>query len=244
MGTIFMISPSFLDAAFTEAKKYDFVLQGYGSFKMGVQGLVKINVIDLLGIVLLVENEKQLGIDALRFLKLCNSMESNKKVLVVSQSNLTTFSNKIKEFRNLRFAILQNIEVVTDDLINRQIFGSILLDNYEPYNLDNNTDRVLVPYRYESLEYKPLISPYLLNCISKVVILDDIKKTLLSDKVYQQYIKDKSILASFREFYIKHLMSYKVDPDILEKAIVDSNVRDPYLYYALIKLVCGEINVT
>ena len=36
----------------------------------------------------------------------------------------------------------------------------------------------------------------------------------------------------------------KVDPDILEKAIVDSNVRDPYLYYALIKLVCGEINVT
>ena len=69
MGTIFMISPSFLDAAFTEAKKYDFVLQGYGSFEMGIQGLVKINVIDLLGIVLLVENEKQLGIDALRFLK-------------------------------------------------------------------------------------------------------------------------------------------------------------------------------
>ena len=32
--------------------------------------------------------------------------------------------------------------------------------------------------------------------VTKVVILDDIKKTLLSDKVYQQYVKDKSILAS------------------------------------------------
>lgn len=79
MGTIFMISPSFLDAAFTEAKKYDFVLQGYGSFKMGVQGLVKINVIDLLGIVLLVENEKQIV--------LCSILKRYKKEIFLWEFN-------------------------------------------------------------------------------------------------------------------------------------------------------------
>lgn len=237
MGTIFMISPSYLEAAFNEAKQYDFFLQGYGSFSMGLQGFTQINLVDLLGIVFLVENESYLLKNSEKFLKLCNSMESNKKVLVVSQSDLSRFKSFAQQFSNLRFSYLPNVEVITDDVINRQIFGSILLDNFKPYKIESSANEVLATYHYTPLNYKPLISVYLLDCISKVVVLDSLKKTLLTDKVYQQYVKDKSFLTKFRECYIRKVMNLEVNLEELKQIVEFSDINRKYLYYGLIRLI-------
>ena len=43
MSTLFVVSPCYLESLYHESKKYDFDLQGYGSFNMALNGLIKVN---------------------------------------------------------------------------------------------------------------------------------------------------------------------------------------------------------
>ena len=50
MKTIVIISPDYLTAVYEESKKYSFLIQGYGSFKQAIDGLLKVNSNELMGV--------------------------------------------------------------------------------------------------------------------------------------------------------------------------------------------------
>lgn len=202
MGIIFVISPDYLESLFKEAKKYDFRLQGYSSVQDAAKGLIKTNIAEILGFAF-VSRMLPKDLSSLKmFLQLCNFMGVRKKFLFALNDTSRLYELfKNSSYKNLDISYLNSIEVMTDIEINRNIFGSILKYNYEPYKLTKES-RVFDSYSLPKLSYKPIISQYVLKVLERVYVLDTLEHTLKCDPVYSEYKyseNDNELLIKLRE---------------------------------------------
>ena len=238
MKSIFMISPNYLEISYNEALKYEFTLQGYGSCENGSKGLLKINVTDVLGYVYFAHSLPKDLASLEEFIYRCNLMGGNKKfIFALLDTSRINFLN-LRNYHNLRFGIVNIEEIVTDTVINRDIFGSLLLDNFSPYNTESSKETSTESQYVYRLRYKPLFSSYVLDCLKKVNRTDSFEQTLMNDEVYLRYCKDNSILAKFREFYIKTYYQANLDNTYLQQIIQDNLDTINYgVYSALLSLI-------
>lgn len=204
MKIIMVISPDYLSAVYEESKKYSFMIQGYGSFAEACKRLLRVNSGNLLGIAYLGENLPQAGSKEYKamceFMKYCDLLEDSKKMVFVIQGAEQGLSQATKELKQLRVFVTSGEPVITDSVINKQIFGSILLDTREAYKLqednsstrDNNDDFLL--------QYTPMIGQMYLQCFSPIEVLSTAQETLENDQVYKS-CKDNenSLLALLRK---------------------------------------------
>lgn len=248
MKVVFVISPDFLESILKESEKYSFEIQGYGNFKTACKRLMCVNATDLLGFVYLSKTPCKVGSEEyksmLEFLHLCDLAEMNKKFLIMSQASLTDFSSLASKYKSIRFALLQNIEFVTDNVLNKDVFGSILLDNYEPYKFSKEKPVVLGDYSCPRLEWKGLLPPALFEVEEKVHPLEELEDTLENDVVMMKY-KNNPLISKLRELVIRktvgkeHSEALQEYYQLLEK--VDRKQVGVYLAYAQIMLE-GESN--
>ena len=132
-------------------------------------------------------------------------------------------------------------EVVTDKVLNRDIFGTILLQNYEPYTFAEEDSVVPSVFNVERLQYRPIFSNYVLQCLSKVNISDSFEKTVAYDEVYRNYSKDNELLAEIRKFYIETFFHDNIDNGYLLNMINREDGSLNYgMYKALVNLVSKE----
>lgn len=241
MKSIFMISPDFLEVSYKEALKYDFTLQGYGNFVDGKNGLLKINRQDLLGFVYFATSLPENLEELMDFLHYCDLMGNNSMFLFALLNTKGLSAINLTEFSNLCFAYLGIEEVVTDKVLNRDIFGTILLQNYEPYTFEEEKSEVPSVFSVERLQYRPIFSNYVLQCLSKVNLSDSFEKTVAYDEVYQNYSKDNELLAEIRKFYIETFFHDSIDNSYLFELIDQEDGSLNYgMYKALINLVSKE----
>lgn len=241
MKSIFMISPDFLEVSYKEALKYDFTLQGYGNFVDGKNGLLKINRQDLLGFVYFATSLPENLEELMDFLHYCDLMENNSMFLFALLNTKGLSAINLAEFSNLCFAYLGIEEVVTDKVLNRDIFGTILLQNYEPYTFEEEKSEVPSVFSVERLQYRPIFSNYVLQCLSKVNLSDSFEKTVAYDEVYRNYSKDNELLAEIRKFYIETFFHDSIDNSYLFELIDQEDGSLNYgMYKALINLVSKE----
>lgn len=223
MDIIFAVSPDYLEPLYTEAKKYDFCLQGYGAAVSARQGLLKTNVADILGFIYVADELLDEPDELVSYLNTLNmiSRGSRRKMIFALQHNkgLADILHRA-EIENLDIVMLNGLEVVTDTVINKQLYGSILLDNYDPYELvkhDKSTDFG----QTKLLQYKPLFSDYVLKCLAEVETFDTYEETCVNDGILQEYCQDKSDLAKIRDAKIRKLFDLPFNKgeilDILEK---------------------------
>lgn len=241
MKSIFMISPDFLEVSYKEALKYDFTLQGYGNFVDGKNGLLKINRQDLLGFVYFATSLPENLEELMDFLHYCDLMGKNSMFLFALLNTKGLSAINLAEFSNLCFAYLGIEEVVTDKVLNRDIFGTILLQNYEPYTFEEEKSEVPSVFSVERLQYRPIFSNYVLQCLSKVNLSDSFEKTVAYDEVYRNYSKDNELLAEIRKFYIETFFHDSIDNSYLFELIDQEDGSLNYgMYKALINLVSKE----
>lgn len=206
MKVVFMISPDFLSSAFKEAEKYSFELQGYGNFEMACKRLAYVNAADLLGFVYICKTPNGVGTKEykamLEFFHLCDLIGADKKFLMVSQGSFSDYLSDLRKFKHVRFALLQNVEFITDTLLNRDVFGSILLDNYEPYIFKKEKPISLGDYTCPTLEWKGIVPPALFDVEEKVRPLENLEDTLENDLVMQRY-KENPLICKLREAVIR-----------------------------------------
>ena len=240
MKTIFVVSPDYLDALYHEAIKYDFVLQGYGDISKALQGLLQVNVSDVLGFVVLVDNIELIAEDLYNLFFAIDLIESSKKLLLVSRgSNPFDIVALKKDYPHVNFHQLLNLEVITDEIINREVFGSILLDNYEPYVFNDKKNQPTRIERTEYLSFNPVIPSYVTDCLNTVLIMNTVEQTLEADAVFSRYDKDKSKLLWFRQSYIYKVCGVPIEDDKLLR-IIEEERSNPFMhciYYALYKLI-------
>lgn len=230
MKVVIVVSPVFLKAVCEEGEKYSFQIQGYGSFQKAADRLMYTNVEDVLGFAYLGTNlpgkDTEEGKAMYRFLKLCNRMDANKKFLFLLQGQMRGDVIKtLRTFKKLKIVYQDGIEFVTDILINKQLFGSILLDNYEPYLLKQQESEKekkemgSVPVT----SFVPVVPSILFQVLEEVHFMDSLEDTLETDLVLQR-CQGNDVVTLLR----KILIVRKADGDSqkLEEALM--HVLDGY----------------
>lgn len=207
MKSIIVVSPDYLEPIFQESKKFSFVIHGYGNPEKAKKGLLYVNVSEILGISVVYDVLPAKGSDEynalIDFVRACNLLESNKKLVIVTRGKVVDISQDVKKLKNLRVVAVQDLEYITDIVINQSIFGSILLDNYEPYLLKDETSNINNEiFSTTSLEFKRTIPDYIFKIFDKVSVLDTVEDTLLYDKVFQDYKVVNPVIAEIRRVKI------------------------------------------
>ena len=158
---------------------------------------------------------------------------------LVNTKGLSNFN--FKQYENLKFSVVHIEEVITDTVINRDIYGSILLCNFEPYVFEEKR-RVIPDVQHVCrLQYHPLFNPYVLKCLQKVNLAENLEDTIQNDEVLFMYQRDHSILAEFRKFYIESFYSDEMNKSSLYKLIEgEVNTQNYSIYRALIELISSD----
>ena len=229
--TIVVISPCYLEAVFKEAEKYSFVIQGYGNFKLAQKGIVYTNASDVLGFAYLGNSLPSDGTEKKAFqgfLGYINLMEMNKKFLSIVQDNSSLAAYALKKYKHLRFAELRGFDYVTDSLLNKSLFGSILLDNYEPYIFEDKNEYSGYVGSNVVLEYSPVVPGILFETLSTVHNLDTVEDTFSNDIILQRYRED-ALVAGVRKLKKEKKCSWDLQ-EWLEKAEKEIDLLDGKLY--------------
>lgn len=125
-----------------------------------------------------------------------------------------------QDYGNLEFSYLPDVEVFTDLEINRGIFGSILKYNYDPYrtvtvgrksesklkSVEDGTlakaDLVKLLDDFNRLEYVQAINPYFLKVFEPFHMLDNLKRTVEDDEIFQDYSEYNKLYANLRKVHL------------------------------------------
>lgn len=202
MKAVLVISPTYLTALHKESRKFSFAFYGFGSFSAACDGLLKINSGDLLGAAYVAEQMPAKGTHEYNhmenFLNLYDKLEDSKKFVVVLQEQAQGLNAMIAGLRHVRVFLNINEVEMTDTVINQKVFGSLLLDNTEPYNLTEEVSEKRDEDNY-LLRLIPVISNNYLMCLDDVVLLQDYQTTLENDIPYQEYTNaNQTLLAMLR----------------------------------------------
>lgn len=221
MSVIFVISPTYLESLYKEALKYDFKLQGYGNVTNALKGLFKTNVSDIIGFAY-VNTRLPTNLAHLKyFMSLCGmccEYSGKPKKFMFALHDFEGITDLFdRDFGNLDFSYL-TLETMTDVEINRGIFGSILKNNYNPYELglrkedvnsyettpDNLTKNDLLALHdsFPVLSFHHAINPYYLQVFNSYNRLGSLDETVNQDEIYQDFSLYNKRLAELRRIYI------------------------------------------
>lgn len=234
MKTIVIISPDYLTAVYEESKKYSFVIQGYGSFKQAINGLLKVNDSELMGVgyigytlPLIDSNERR---DMESFLQMCNLFENRKRMVFITQTVATELNLLAKKYENVELVKYDNESEITDLLINQSLFGTIMYATMIPYKLN--------PIKEDNFEYeitelrkgRSAIFDY--DCeqlLKKIEKMTTVEETLENDKVFLYYSENKNkLFQTVRKYQVLKLFGKLniVAQKNLEE-LVNSTVKNP-----------------
>lgn len=237
-NTIFVVSDQYLDACYKEAEKYEFLLQGYGNFIDAIEGLKFINESEILGYVVLTDSIKETK-KLNMFLEKCNMISNSKLFLFAlkDKANLYKFIEPDK-YKNLRFSYVTDMEVVTDLTLDRDVFGTILIDCFEPYELKPKP-KINVDFTPKIISYKALFPPLSLTVLKEPLILADVEQTIKFDESCKKLIEKNTLLYDIRRVFIYKLFK-KCDSELEDKIVKEiAKVNDSLdfcLYNSLLKL--------
>lgn len=175
---------------------------------MAISRLNTVNASELIGFIVFLDYiPKDEYKELLRkFLYKCNIICSNKSLpLVVCVRELTGFSKLLPDDNNLNIHIVSGYEFITDTIIKRDIFGTILKETRDPIsikdNSNNDIDRVI-----NRLSFNKILPNVILNCFKKVVFYDSLEDTLSKDLILYS-LKDNYLLNCLREIRINFIHS-------------------------------------
>lgn len=205
MKVIFTISPNYLGSIYKESKKYNFRIQGYTQESVAIKRLVRTNIMDILGFCYVADELPEDLTDLKELLRLldlvCESHPRKFTFALLDYSNLKKLAEKGKTLHEsypyLKITTLPNLEDITDDVVNRMIFGPILLDNYHAYYVEGISDdkdtlsRKM--FHVPRLEYRPIIKNKFLDILSLPVMHESVEETLQYDSYYLDNRTDENL---------------------------------------------------
>lgn len=247
MKSIFVISPDYLDALFDEAEKFSFAIHGYGNPERACKGLMYANVTAILGYAVVYEEMPRTGSTEYRglieFIRKCNLLESGKKFVVVCRGPITGLEQVARKFKNLNFSLHPNIEYISDTVINKMIYGSILLDNYEPYILHEKPKAKVGEFSSPTLNFVPIVPSFIPEIFETVHMVDSLEDTLQFDIVWNKYKEQNQLVADFRELLIREKKQEPSDRLLIRimEQVNRLDAKSRCLYMSCINEIKGRI---
>lgn len=236
MKTIVIISPDYLTAVYEESKKYSFLIHGYGSFKQAIDGLLKVNSNELMGVgylgysLPLVDSNERKNME--KFLQLCDLFDDKKRFVFITQIAAADLIGLAKKYKNVEFVKFDNETEVTDLLINQSLFGTILYATMTPYKLFPTSTDIAEDVSDSAGGFdckRPVV--FNKNCdllLQKVDKLTTVEDTLENDEVFQYFSKEQNkVFQTIRKYQILKLfgkLNIVIQKNLME--IINTSIKD------------------
>ena len=237
---LFTISPEYLHTLAKEAAPYDFNIQGYTSVQSAIDNVYKTNIQDFLGFCYVGNTVVTYWKELQEFLSLINRMcyATPKKVLFALK-NITGLSKVLQDqdYPNLKICYLLEFDVLTDVIVNQKIFGSILLDNFEPYQLTPIEPEQHVVFEPNRLSWEPLFPEEVLACLEPVEPLGTFSNTKVHDKPLSGILREHRELYVIRENMIRGELGLSVDWKTLNSLLMPNDATQ----YSMLKALLLEL---
>lgn len=206
---ILAISSNYLEAIHKESTKYTFELIGCGNFSNACTLIQRISVGSLLGISIL---ERQLpdknseeGKAFQKFIKILSEIQQPVRINIILTNSLldASYTKLIKHYGNIQCYVHPNADVVTDSLINGEVFGSLLLEEDDLYHLSKTDSKHITNTALKTININNYFSEYLLHVFSNCVAYENLETTCIHDTYYKNYKEQNDlILMHMRSWYI------------------------------------------
>lgn len=209
MKTAIIISPDYLTAVYKQSHKFSFAIQGYGSFEKAISGILKVNCGELLGCAYISEKlpiQGSVEYKAMNsFLNAVNQLNDSKKMIFILQNSaqqvLTGIASRLT---NVRIYVTGEVPVITDSVIDQNLFGSLILDNTDAYKLNAKENQSSSKTDDFLLHFVPVVSKNILSCCDPIDKLETFQLTIENDMIYQDLNQQgNQIFASVRKELIQ-----------------------------------------
>lgn len=239
MKTIFIVSPDHLESIFQESTKYSFDIQGYGNCALAVKKLKYVNASNLLGFAYVADKLPVAGTsdyqDLDNFMKLSNLMSNGTKFVMITKEPNDGIAKIAKKYRNLEVFIHKVEAQLTDVDINKNLFGSILLANYEPYKFEEEKKPQIKDFEIPTLKFTPVIQGLLFDLFSAVHTGTELEVTMENDPLMRQY--KGSLFGDIRRVVImkEHRMDYSAELEKINKEIEKLDGKTMGIFMSLLE---------
>ena len=204
MGVIFVVSPDYLPALCEEAEKYQTSVMAFGSVELALEGLDRVMISDVIGFAFLGSRLPQNLNQFCEFLKLIDQYETRVKFKFLLDRKDTTYKKiNYNAFKNIDFYYASFDEVLTDQFVNKELFGSLLLDKFKPYRLgDSELKSSGGSVWVEEAHSIKMIGAECSLITQEVVFANSLKETLISDIGLQRLQARNSEVGIFRLLWV------------------------------------------
>lgn len=218
---ILCVSSQYLHALRKESKGFRFKLQGYGTFAKACSGIVRTNITDIYGFVMLMDSLPEDTEELCRFLRRADliSKDANpSRRLVIGINNDDGLVSLLRscDIKNLE-VYSANFELVTDNFIKQELYGTVLDGALTPYKgrkyLSSPVSRSTLPL----LKAESPFPPDMLLALSPVNKSNTLVDTYKRDKPLATLTSSGSFYTAVRRYVIqRHFSNSEEDRSSIE----------------------------
>lgn len=181
---VYVVSPDYLQPLCEQAMDFSFDFKGYSSLKSAMSNLKFTNMSSILGVaIVFYELPPDLG-ELVDFINALNRSADGLPVVLVAQCSTVDGFNVIldaAQTNHLKFYSLYDFEDMLDVVIKQSIYGTIVLENFDPY-----LEKEPVPVTCDSprtLFYKPIFPEDISSLAEPIVSAPDAQRAICNDSV-------------------------------------------------------------
>lgn len=203
MKFLYVVSPDFLRPIVKESAEYSFAIKGYCSVEEGASNLLNSNMEDLCGFALVFFELPQ---DLTPLVKLINELNRIAKDKVVVLCTMVKDGlevlNKYLEIDNLRFFLLSDLDSMTDVVIKRSIFGTIVSETEQPYLEDYKSEEVVQGSPKDNSWFN-ILNEKVISLSEPVITAPDIHRAVSQDEIANKWQDVDDMFYFLRKAQIK-----------------------------------------
>ena len=238
---VYLVTPDYMLAIIEESKGYSFSIKAYSDAKMAYNKLAFTNQSSVLGYLLVYEELPEILDDIVNFINFLNLVGSKDTIVLLAVNDPDGLEDTLfpaLHTDNITFLYLTEYEVMTDLVIRRNLFGSIIIKKFKPY-----TERVELPNYVTSFNSNknlvPVLPEDILLIFEPIKILDTVEFTIKHDTVMKNY-SENTLLCYIRLNRIYAHSGMEVDYDGMISRIRESSNIDKVLYEVVCDIIVKE----
>ena len=237
---MYVVSPEYLMPIVEQSKDYSFKVKGFSDCTRAYNNLAGTNQANILGYILVYEEVPDNSTDLVEFINFVNLIGTKYNIVLVAFRDTDGFEQLMDflELDNITFMYYNDFEVLTDLVIRRNLFGSILVRKFRPYRDIDEPLNLVTTYNQNS-NIVPVLPKDILVILSPIIKYDSSQHTIDNDVVVESY--KGSIICYLRINRIKRMFDEEVDFDGMMSRINNTEGIDKVLYSTVVNMICSGL---
>lgn len=235
---IYLVTPDYMLAIIEESKGYSFSIKAYSDAHTAYTKLAFTNQSSILGYLLVYEELPEILDDLVNFINFLNLVGSKDTVVLLAVNDPSGLEDTLIpaiHTGNITFMYFTEYDVMTDLVIRKNLFGSLIIKKFQPYVESVELPKFVTTFNTNK-NLVPVLPEDILLIFEPIKILDTVEFTIKHDMVMKSY-SNNALLSYMRLNRIYAHFGKEIDIDGMLIRIKDSINIDKVLY----RVVCDII---